>query len=150
MSYMSWINVRICGQWDHPKLIPDLTIDGVNHWGNKQRNQVYVFCTYAVSLVPVVSNLWPNTLGPNTSADPCLAQGRHSKESICLFHAHLMGQLPDHCNCESQDWNSYKETKETHGESYEGSIEDMWDGSTTRSDADFWWSRNFEVENVVR
>lgn len=46
-------------------------------------------------------------------------------ESLCLFHAHLMGELPDHCNCESPDWNSYKETKETHGESYEGSIEDM-------------------------
>eukprot|EP00435_Cladocopium_sp_Y103_P067893 s624_g30.t1 len=47
-------------------------------------------------------------------------------ESVCLFHAHLLGELPDHCNCESpDDWNSYKETKETHGESYQGSIEDM-------------------------
>ena len=49
------------------------------------------------------------------------------QESLCLFHAHLMGELPDHCNCESPDWNSYKETKETHGESYEGSIEDRSD-----------------------
>jgi len=46
-------------------------------------------------------------------------------ESLCLFHAHLMGELPDHCNCESPDFSSYKETKETHGEHYQESIEDM-------------------------
>ena len=46
------------------ELIPDLTIDCVNHWGNKQQNQLYMFfCTCAVSLFPVVSNLWPNALG---------------------------------------------------------------------------------------
>ena len=51
--------------------------------------------------------------------------GARPKETICLFHAHLLGVLPEHCNCESvSSWQSFPETKETHNEEYEGSIED--------------------------
>lgn len=46
-------------------------------------------------------------------------------ESFCLFHAHLMGSLPDHCNCEHPAWASYKETDDTHGEIYNETIADM-------------------------
>ena len=46
-------------------------------------------------------------------------------ESMCLFHGHLLGSLPDYCNCESPAWASYKETKDTHGEHYNQTIDDM-------------------------
>ena len=36
-------------------------------------------------------------------------------ESICLFHGHLLGSLPEHCNCQSPAWDSYHQTKDTHG-----------------------------------
>ena len=46
-------------------------------------------------------------------------------ESMCLFHGHLLGSLPDYCNCESPAWAAYHETKHAHGQHYNQTIDDM-------------------------
>ena len=35
-------------------------------------------------------------------------------ESICLFHARLLGSLPAHCDCEAAAWQQYVETSISH------------------------------------
>ena len=45
-------------------------------------------------------------------------------ESICLFHARLLGSLPSHCACESEAWQRYVETeiRHRHGDEAYGSV----------------------------
>eukprot|EP00438_Fugacium_kawagutii_P025892 Skav233702 [mRNA] locus=scaffold1927:424700:425338:+ [translate_table: standard] len=60
----------------------------------------------------------------NLNATSMLGVTEAYHESMCLFHAHLLGSLPDHCNCESPAWDTYHETKDTHGGRYLRSVDE--------------------------
>ena len=133
----------VTGQSNHP--LPDTFGKWIDEWHKSPRFGDYTiyqdvegcYCPYNMQAARLACL---TTRGPALDCHETIDMDRALKsldettmlgvteayhESMCLFHGHLLGSLPDHCNCESPAWAAYHETKHAHGQHYNQTIDDM-------------------------
>jgi len=123
-----------------PRRLPDTFSQWVDEWHESPRwgdyniyeDEEMCYCPYNMQAsrlsclehkdeVPCYPTVDMDMALANLNALTMLGVTEAYHESICLFHGHLLGSLPEHCNCQSPAWDSYHETKDTHGEkAYDG------------------------------